>query len=293
MCLPFIPLYLQYCRFNGRAFCFTSVLQILLQVLDMVPSYFGIRLAALGSRKEFVDLENWLSSNLTTYKDVFFEVMIDISTISSSLVHYSPTHGIMGWAIWNPAFRTLCSIIHYNLQPLLVFIRFDGEIVRLAEINASASRSASNSWRRFNLPYLRMFLPTSLTLLVVFRTFIRRQVLLSWRFYLYQLVVLLSHVEFYFLIRGDLWSVCLQVLQAHTGLIISSQLSDEVGKLTFMNTNSRMKSSGGTDSSPSDGYTDDIEAEANSYFDQMFSGQLTIDTMIQMLARFKESPENR
>lgn len=85
----------------------------------------------------------------------------------------------------------------------------------------------------------------------------------------------------------------LQVLQAHMGLIISSQLSEELGKLTFMNSNSRMKSSGATDSSPSDGYTDDIEAEANSYFHQMFSGQLTIDTMIQMLARFKESSENR
>ena len=85
----------------------------------------------------------------------------------------------------------------------------------------------------------------------------------------------------------------LQVLQAHTGLIISSQLSEEVDKLTYMNANSRMKNGGASDSSPSDEYADGIEAEANSYFHQMFSGQLTIDTMIQMLARFKESLEKR
>ncbi|KAI8558960.1 hypothetical protein RHMOL_Rhmol04G0136900 [Rhododendron molle] len=50
-----------------------------------------------------------------------------------------------------------------------------------------------------------------------------------------------------------------------------------------MNANSRMKSSGATDSSPSDGYTDDFEAEASSYFHRMFSGQLTIDAMIKCL----------
>ncbi|XP_058212330.1 uncharacterized protein LOC131324368 [Rhododendron vialii] len=172
-------------------------LKILLQVLDMVPSYFGIRLAALGSRKELVDLENWLSSNLTTYKDVFFEECLKF----------------------------------------------------LKEIQFGVSQDVSVD--HFNpsggLP--NVYSETSPTFL--------------------------------------------KVLQAHTGLIISSQLSEEVGKLTFMNANSRMKSSGATDSSPSDGYTDDIESEANSYFHQMFSGQLTIDTMIQMLARFKESPENR
>lgn len=51
-----------------------SLLQILSSVLDMTPSSFGIKLAALASRKELVDLENWLSNNLNTYKDIFFEV---------------------------------------------------------------------------------------------------------------------------------------------------------------------------------------------------------------------------
>ena len=66
------------------------VLQILLQVLEMVPSYFGIRLAALASRKELVDLENWLSSNLSTSKNIFLEVMIDGSNLSSFLFHHNP-----------------------------------------------------------------------------------------------------------------------------------------------------------------------------------------------------------
>ena len=50
-------------------------MQILPSVLDMIPFTSGIRLAALASRKELIDLEKWLSNNLITYKDSFFEVM--------------------------------------------------------------------------------------------------------------------------------------------------------------------------------------------------------------------------
>lgn len=60
-----------------------------------------------------------------------------------------------------------------------------------------------------------------------------------------------------------------------------------------MDSNPRLQSGGAADSSTSDGYADDIEAEANSYFHQMFSSQLTIDAMVQMLARFKESSVKR
>ncbi|KAL5134610.1 CCR4-NOT transcription complex subunit 1 [Glycine soja] len=48
-------------------------LKILSSVVEIIPSYYSIRLAAFASRKEFLDLEKWLSRNLTTYKDVFFE----------------------------------------------------------------------------------------------------------------------------------------------------------------------------------------------------------------------------
>ena len=42
----------------------------------MIPFPSGIRLAVLASRKEVIDFEKWLSSNLNTYKDVFFEVVL-------------------------------------------------------------------------------------------------------------------------------------------------------------------------------------------------------------------------
>ncbi|PWA68505.1 CCR4-Not complex component, Not1 [Artemisia annua] len=52
---------------------------------------------------------------------------------------------------------------------------------------------------------------------------------------------------------------------------------------------SRMMNNGGPDSSTTEVYADDIEKEANSYFQQMFSAQLTVDEMIELLAGFKES----
>lgn len=51
------------------------MVQILSQVLDLIPSPFSIRLAALASQHELVDLEKWLGDNLTTYKDIFFQVI--------------------------------------------------------------------------------------------------------------------------------------------------------------------------------------------------------------------------
>jgi len=45
-------------------------------VVEIIPYYYSIRLAAVASRKEFLDLEKWLSSNLTTYKEAFFEVIM-------------------------------------------------------------------------------------------------------------------------------------------------------------------------------------------------------------------------
>jgi CCR4-NOT transcription complex subunit 1 len=41
------------------------------------------------------------------------------------------------------------------------------------------------------------------------------------------------------------------------------------------------------------GATEDVDAEANTYFHQMFSGQLSIEQMVEMLSRFKESSEQR
>ncbi|KAK2981456.1 hypothetical protein RJ640_017478, partial [Escallonia rubra] len=173
-------------------------LKFLSPILDMAPSSFGVRLAALASRKELLDLEKWLGTNLSTYKDTFFEECLKF----------------------------------------------------LKEVKYGAQDDPANRFHQ------------SGTL---------------WNIY------------------AETSSTFLKALQAHTGLISSSQLSEGIEKLhvTFMHANSRVKPGGGTDSSTSDGYADDIEAEANSYFHQMFSGQLAIDAMIQMLARFKESSEKR
>ncbi|KAH0733234.1 hypothetical protein KY289_004422 [Solanum tuberosum] len=90
-------------------------------------------------------------------------------------------------------------------------------------------------------------------------------------------------------------STFLKVLQSHSCLVSSPHLSVEMDKLhvTYMGTKSRFKSSGSADLSSSDYYSDDIEAEANLYFHQLFSGQVTNDTMIRMLAHLKESTEKR
>ncbi|CAI9101327.1 OLC1v1038621C1 [Oldenlandia corymbosa var. corymbosa] len=162
-------------------------LKILPQVLDMIPSCSAIRLVAVASRRESIDLEKWVSNNLTTYKDAFYEECL----------------------------------------------RF------LKEVQLGAQEASGNRFQH----------------------------------------------------SGALWNV----LQANPGVLSSSHLSEELEKLhvSYKHANSRPRNGVGADSSASDGYADDIESEANSYFHQMFSGQLTIDDMIQMLSRFKESPEKR
>lgn len=78
-------------------------------------------------------------------------------------------------------------------------------------------------------------------------------------------------------------------------MLSSNQLSRELEtlQLRFTNNNTRINNNGGPDSSTSEVYADDIETEANSYFHKIFSGQLTVDAMIQMLTQFKESPDQR
>lgn len=50
---------------------------------------------------------------------------------------------------------------------------------------------------------------------------------------------------------------------------------------------------GPVDSSISDRFSEDIEAETNSYFHKLFSGHLSIDAVVQMLAQFHDSQEKR
>lgn len=70
---------------------------------------------------------------------------------------------------------------------------------------------------------------------------------------------------------------------------LESALDYQVDQLNTLS----LKNDGDPGLSTSKPFEDDIEAEVNSYFHQMFSGQLTVDAMIQMLARYKESSEKR
>ncbi|XP_022770231.1 CCR4-NOT transcription complex subunit 1-like isoform X3 [Durio zibethinus] len=174
-------------------------LKILSSVLEMIPFPSGIRLAVLASRKEVIDFEKWLSGNLNTYKDVFFEECLKF----------------------------------------------------LKDIQFSGSQEFSARPFHHTTTVLNFYLETS--------------------------------------------STFFKVLKANSEVIASTQLLDEMERLhaTIMDSNPKLQNGGTTDSSTSDGYGDDIEGEANSYFHQMFSGQLTIEAMVQMLARFKESSVRR
>ncbi|KAL3616494.1 hypothetical protein CASFOL_039884 [Castilleja foliolosa] len=173
-------------------------LKILPSLLDMIPFYFGIRLAALLSKKETMDLENWLSTHLVTNKDAFCE-----------------------------------------------------ECLRFVKDVQIGSHDVSGN--RFNPP----------------------DVLLN--------------------IYVEVCPTVLKVLQSHTGVVFSSNLSEEIGKLGVAHVlaNSRVKNGASSDSTTSDNYADDIDTESNQIFHQMFSGQRSTDEMIQMLTRFKESSDKR
>ncbi|KAL1548658.1 transcription regulator [Salvia divinorum] len=167
-------------------------IKALSQVLDMFPFYFGIRLAVLASKKEIMDLESWLSTQLVSSKDAFYEECIKfLKDVQIGDQDLSPSH-----------FQPSGSLLNIYLEAC----------------------------------------PT-----------------------------------------------VLKVLQCHAGVLSANNLYKQIEKLdvSHMRANSRMKSAGGSDVAA------DIETEANSCFHQMFSGHLSIDAMIQMLTRFKESPDKR
>ncbi|XP_074382310.1 uncharacterized protein LOC141724188 isoform X2 [Apium graveolens] len=173
-------------------------LKIITNVLEMVPFSFGIRMAALGSRKELIDLESWLSTNLSTYKDTFFEECLKfIKEVQISTQEKIP-----------PCFNQSTSLWSNYLETVSTFLK---------------------------------------------------------------------------------------VLQASTSLISSSHLFEEIEKLnlTIIHSNIRVKDPSDTDSATVDRNADDVEAEINSLFHQMFSGQVAVEAAIQMLARYKESSEKR
>ncbi|XP_019161048.1 PREDICTED: CCR4-NOT transcription complex subunit 1 [Ipomoea nil] len=173
-------------------------LKILSPVLDMLPSNVGIRLAAVASMKGLIDLDKWLNTNLSTYKDKFYEECLKF----------------------------------------------------LKEVQLGVQDISTNC---FHLPN---------TLLNIYM---------------------------------EASTMFIKLLQSHTGLISSHYLSDELEKInmTYVNSNPRLKTVGASNSSTSDAHADDIEAEVNSYFQQMFHEERSVESIIQMLARFKESSDKR
>ncbi|KVH97106.1 hypothetical protein Ccrd_000794, partial [Cynara cardunculus var. scolymus] len=166
-------------------------LEILLSVLALVPMFLGIRLAALAARKEFIDLEEWLSTNLSIYEDIFFEECL--------------------------------------------------EFLKVVEVDGQDSSDHGE--------ILSVYKETAPTVL--------------------------------------------KVLQLHTSLLSSNHLFEEMESLyvTSMHNSQIMKDIDGPSSSTSEVYADDVETDVNLYFQQMFSGQLTVDAMVQMLTQFKGSSE--
>lgn len=83
----------------------------------------------------------------------------------------------------------------------------------------------------------------------------------------------------------------MQVLQVHTNVVASPHLLEELTKLLETHiVGSKFKNERSGDSAS---LTLDIEAESNSYFHKLFNGELTVDAIVQILARFKESSVER
>ncbi|KAF8103354.1 hypothetical protein N665_0188s0292 [Sinapis alba] len=89
----------------------------------------------------------------------------------------------------------------------------------------------------------------------------------------------------------DATTSLLKVLKAQDNVITSSQLVEEIEKVNsaILDCNSKLQNGEAKDSSVPNAYGDDVEEEANAYFHQMFSGQLSVDAMVQMLSRYKDS----
>lgn len=57
---------------------------MLSSVLEAAPFLFSIKMAAVASQKDYLNLEKWLDDNMSMHKDGFFEV-IYVSFTSSYL----------------------------------------------------------------------------------------------------------------------------------------------------------------------------------------------------------------
>ncbi|XP_058205092.1 uncharacterized protein LOC131319013 isoform X2 [Rhododendron vialii] len=90
-------------------------------------------------------------------------------------------------------------------------------------------------------------------------------------------------------------STILKALGTNAVHITSEKLSEELKRFCKASTDVglRLQNVRNSDSTTPDECSDDIEEKANTYFRELFSGQMTSDAMVEMLARFRESSERR
>ncbi|GMP24046.1 hypothetical protein CsSME_00001443 [Camellia sinensis var. sinensis] len=172
-----------------------TALIILLSLLEQIPFYFSIRLAALATQKEYIDLEKWLNDNIRTHKDVFFEV--------------ADNH-------------------NNDAKACLNFVK---------EILFPPEDISANSFQH----------------------------------------------------SGALAN--LNALEDNNVQITSEKLSEELKWLCKASkyVGLRLQNVENSETLTPNGYSNDTEADANTYLDQLFDGRLSIDDMVQILARFKDN----
>ncbi|KAF6141661.1 hypothetical protein GIB67_001213 [Kingdonia uniflora] len=283
-------------------------LKILSSVLDRTPFRFNIKLAALASRKEQINLEKWLIDNLSAYGDTFFEYTGDLSesirrelklfTVAniedatvkaiaierkylkidkeddkiksgykSSLKNEHKEEAKGAWSSSKEYHCNHCKTsehiydycwkLHPKLRPK--------EEKSKKERYALAAEECINFLKEIPIGYAEDAPTSSLQ---------------------YSGAVANAYSE--------TSSIVFKVLEAHAGQNISPQLFEDMKRLHVVsNANSMLQNVGTTESSASDGQSEEIELEANTYFQKMFSGTFTTDAMVEMLTRFKDSPDKR
>lgn len=175
-------------------------IKALTMVLDLTPFSFAIELAALASKREFLNLEKWLNDNLSSQRDKLFEACL--------------------------------------------------KFLRERTLFEASNDSLGNPVQRSG-PIVNLSLETT--------------------------------------------AIFFKVLQANVGQLASRDLAEEMKRLhsATVHVNPRLLSVGASEQSSSEVFAADIEEEANSYFQQTYIGQLTMDDVMQKLAHFKESSEKR
>lgn len=176
-------------------------IKALTMVLDLTPFSFAIELAALASKREFLNLEKWLNDNLSSQRDTLFEACL--------------------------------------------------KFLRERTLFEASNDSLGNPVQRSG-PIVNLSLETT--------------------------------------------AIFFKVLQANVGQLASRELAEEMKRLhsATVHVNPRLLSVGASEqSSSTEVFASDIEEEANSYFQQTYIGQLTIDDVMQKLAHFKESSKKR